>query len=95
MKIISWNVNSVRARIENILHYIRDSNPDILFLQEIKTQNENFPSETYKQSQLELTIPYEKWPESHWQRRDLEHQSSHTAAFQLSGQTTHRHCYQK
>ena len=50
MKIISWNVNSVRARIENILNYIKDSNPDILFLQEIKTQNENFPSETFKES---------------------------------------------
>ena len=50
MKIISWNVNSVRARIENILHYIKDSNPDILFLQEIKTQNENFPSETFKEN---------------------------------------------
>ncbi len=50
MKIISWNVNSVRARIENILQYIKDSNPDILFLQEIKTQNENFPSETFKEN---------------------------------------------
>ena len=49
MKIISWNVNSVRARTENILNYIKDSNPDILFLQEIKTQNENFPSETFKE----------------------------------------------
>ena len=48
MKIISWNVNSVRARIENILNYIKDSNPDILFLQEIKAQNENFPSEIFK-----------------------------------------------
>ena len=44
MKIISWNVNSVRARIENIKNYINDSSPDILLLQEIKTQNENFPS---------------------------------------------------
>ena len=50
MKIISWNVNSVRARIENILNYIKDSNPDILFLQEIKTQNENFPSDTFKKN---------------------------------------------
>ena len=49
MKIISWNVNSVRARIENILHYIKDSNPDILFLQEIKTQNENFPYQAFKE----------------------------------------------
>ena len=50
MKIISWNVNSVRARIENILNYIKDSNPDILFLQEIKTKNENFPSEFFKEN---------------------------------------------
>ncbi len=50
MKIVSWNVNSVRARIENILEYINDSNPDILFLQEIKTQNENFPSESFAKS---------------------------------------------
>ena len=45
MKIVSWNVNSVRARLENIINYIKDSKPDILFLQEIKTQEENFPKE--------------------------------------------------
>ena len=48
MKIISWNVNSVRARIENIKAYIKDSSPDILFLQEIKTQNENFPNDDFE-----------------------------------------------
>ena len=48
MKIISWNVNSVRARITNILEYIKDTLPDILFLQEIKTQEENFPYEDFK-----------------------------------------------
>ena len=48
MKIISWNVNSVRARIENILNYIKDTKPDVLFLQEIKTQKENFPTDDFK-----------------------------------------------
>jgi len=48
MKIVSWNVNSVRARIKNILDYIDKENPDILFLQEIKTQDENFPYEDFK-----------------------------------------------
>jgi exodeoxyribonuclease-3 len=48
MKIISWNVNSVRARIENIKHYIKDSAPDVLMLQEIKTQDENFPNDEFK-----------------------------------------------
>ena len=48
MKIISWNVNSVRARIENIKNYIKDSDPDVLLLQEIKTQNKNFPNDEFK-----------------------------------------------
>jgi exodeoxyribonuclease III len=48
MKIISWNVNSVRARIENILIYIKESEPDILLLQEIKTQEETFPKDSFK-----------------------------------------------
>jgi len=48
MKIISWNVNSVRARIINIKNYIKDSEPDVLLLQEIKTQNENFPNDEFK-----------------------------------------------
>ena len=43
MKVISWNVNSVRARIENIINYIKDSKPDLLLLQEIKTEEKNFP----------------------------------------------------
>jgi exonuclease III len=48
MKIISWNVNSVRARLENILNYIKDSKPDILLLQEIKTVS----GATFKRSDL-------------------------------------------
>ena len=48
MKIISWNVNSVRARIDNIKNYIKDSEPDVLMLQEIKTQDENFPNDEFK-----------------------------------------------
>ena len=48
MKIISWNVNSVRARILNILDYIKAEKPDILLLQEIKTENVNFPSDEFK-----------------------------------------------
>ena len=48
MKIISWNVNSVRARINNILNYINQTKPNILLLQEIKTQDENFPYEDFK-----------------------------------------------
>ena len=48
MKIVSWNVNSVRARIDNINNYIKESNPDILLLQEIKAQDKDFPYENFK-----------------------------------------------
>ena len=48
MKISSWNVNSVRARIENVIDYLKTDKPDILFLQEIKTENVNFPTEDFK-----------------------------------------------
>jgi exodeoxyribonuclease-3 len=48
MKIVSWNVNSVRARIINVLDYLKKNNPDILFLQEIKTENINFPSDAFQ-----------------------------------------------
>ena len=43
MKIASWNVNSVRARITNIINYLKTSKPDILLIQEIKTEEKNFP----------------------------------------------------
>jgi len=48
MKIASWNVNSVRARIINILDYIKAEKPDVLLLQEIKTENINFPTDEFK-----------------------------------------------
>ena len=43
MKISSWNVNSVRARIENIKDYLNKFSPNILLMQEIKSEEKNFP----------------------------------------------------
>lgn len=43
MKIVTWNINGVRARIENLVHWLRESAPDIVCLQEIKTVDEQFP----------------------------------------------------
>jgi len=43
MKIATWNINGVRARIDNLLTWLRESNPDIVCLQEIKCTDENFP----------------------------------------------------
>ena len=47
MIISSWNVNSVRARIENISNYLKKYSPDILMMQEIKTEEINFPFDEF------------------------------------------------
>ena len=43
MKIVTWNINGVRARIENLLAWLKESHPDIVCLQEIKTVDADFP----------------------------------------------------
>ena len=43
MKIVTWNVNSIRARIDNIKIYLKSSSPDIALFQEIKTEEHNYP----------------------------------------------------
>ncbi|MSP53632.1 MAG: exodeoxyribonuclease III [Gammaproteobacteria bacterium] len=42
-KIATWNVNSLKARLEHVLQWLEDKRPDILALQELKMTNENFP----------------------------------------------------
>ena len=53
MIISSWNVNSVRARMENIKEYLNKFSPDIMMMQEIKTPNETYPYEDIKSLKYE------------------------------------------
>jgi exodeoxyribonuclease-3 len=43
MRIATWNVNSVRQRTEHLLRYLRDVEPDVLCLQELKCVEASFP----------------------------------------------------
>ena len=43
MKIATWNINGVKARLDNLLTWLKESQPDIACLQEIKSVDENFP----------------------------------------------------
>jgi len=43
MKIVTWNINGIRARLPIVLDWLKQNQPDIIGLQEIKCQNENFP----------------------------------------------------
>ena len=44
MKIATFNVNSVKARLPRVLEWLDEFSPDIALLQEIKTVSENFPA---------------------------------------------------
>ena len=43
MKVVTWNVNSVRSRLERLLAFLERFEPDVLCLQELKAQEEAFP----------------------------------------------------
>lgn len=48
MKIVTWNVNSIKARLPIVVNWLRDNAPDIVLLQEIKCENAAFPSEVFE-----------------------------------------------
>lgn len=43
MKIATWNVNSIKARLPNVLDWLQTAEPDVVLLQEIKTVDDGFP----------------------------------------------------
>ena len=45
MKITTWNVNSINARIEHLIKFIKSDKSNIYFLQELKSIEETFPKE--------------------------------------------------
>ena len=43
MKITTWNINGVKARLETAVAYLKQENPDVVCFQEIKSVDEGFP----------------------------------------------------
>lgn len=48
MKIVSWNLNSIRARLEHVEAWLQENDVDILCLQETKVTDEQFPREIFE-----------------------------------------------
>jgi exodeoxyribonuclease III len=48
MRIATWNVNSIRQRLDNMVAWLKERGPDIVCLQEIKCVNEAFPREAFE-----------------------------------------------
>lgn len=48
MKIATWNINSVRLRIESVRRFLKEEEPDALCLQEIKCNDDQFPAKAFR-----------------------------------------------
>ena len=52
MKIATWNVNSIRTRLEHAINWLKESGVDVLCLQETKVVDELFPREAFEDNRL-------------------------------------------
>ena len=50
MKIVTWNINSVRLRADMVVRFLREHAPDVLCLQEIKTEEQFFPHDVFEKA---------------------------------------------
>ena len=60
MRIATWNVNSVNARLERVLGWFEAEAPDVAVLQEIKCVDEKFPSEAFERLGYNVVVHGQK-----------------------------------
>ncbi len=60
MRIATWNVNSVNARLETVLAWVDQAQPDVLCLQEIKCVDEKFPAEPFESRGYNVAVHGQK-----------------------------------
>ncbi len=60
MLIATWNVNSVRTRLSQIINWIKHASPDVLCLQETKVIDDKFPLEPFEELGYEVVVHGQK-----------------------------------
>ena len=60
IKIASWNVNSLKVRLEQVLDWLKESQTDILALQETKCEDAMFPKEVFEEAGFEVEFRGQK-----------------------------------
>ena len=60
MRIATWNVNGLRARLEYILMWLNDRQPDVVGLQELKVTDEDFPHEPFMEAGYQVATHGQK-----------------------------------
>ena len=60
MKIASWNVNSLRVRLPQVLDWLQDNQPDVLALQETKMMDDQFPEADIRDAGFQVSYSGQK-----------------------------------
>ena len=60
MRIATWNVNSVNARLETVVRWFEEAKPDVACLQEIKCIDEKFPTEAFERLGYNVAVHGQK-----------------------------------
>jgi exodeoxyribonuclease-3 len=50
VRVATWNVNGLRARLELLLHWLRERSPDVVCLQELKLADAQFPHDALREA---------------------------------------------
>jgi exodeoxyribonuclease III len=60
VKIATWNINGVRARLDGALTWLKETSPDVACFQEIKSQTEAFPASAFEDLGYNLAVHGQK-----------------------------------
>lgn len=60
MKFATWNVNSIKVRTNNVLDWLKQTQPDMVCLQEIKTVDEGFPRQEFEDAGYNVAVHGQK-----------------------------------
>lgn len=60
MKVVTWNVNSLKVRLVQVRDWLAENQPDVLCLQETKTEDINFPLSEFQQTGYQVVFSGQK-----------------------------------
>ena len=60
MKLVTWNVNSIRVRMERVLPWLEANKPDVLCMQELKVEDDKFPFAAFRDAGYHIEIAAQK-----------------------------------
>lgn len=60
MRVATWNVNGLRARLEFVLAWLEDRKPDIVGFQELKMTDDQFPTDVFADAGYQVQVHGQK-----------------------------------